>query len=75
MDMFKDVYDSSATDHFTFEQTGQTMVDIFERSKAKNPYFYYGPFTGLIVRNSGYAFACCLMSNHTAENPDGILSM
>jgi hypothetical protein len=25
----------------------------FQQSKAENPYFYYGPFTGMIARNAG----------------------
>lgn len=47
----------------------------FQDSKATDPNFYYGPFTGMIARNAGYIFAGRLFANHSIENPDGVLSM
>ncbi|KAI0148661.1 Chloroperoxidase [Xylariaceae sp. FL1272] len=43
----------------------------FDDSVATNPYFYYGPYTGMIARNAGYAFAGRILSNHTTEHPRG----
>jgi hypothetical protein len=46
----------------------------FQQSIATNPYFYYGPYTGLIARNAGYMFAGRLFANHSQANPTGVLS-
>lgn len=46
----------------------------FQESKATNPDFYFGPFTGLIARNAGYLFAGRMFANHSRENPSGVLS-
>lgn len=46
----------------------------FDESVATNPHFYYGPFTGFIARNAGYLFALRLLSNHTEEHPEGIIT-
>lgn len=43
-------------------------------SVATNPYFYYGPVSGMVSRNAGYFFLGRILSNHTAEHPDGILT-
>lgn len=42
-------------------------------SVAENPTFYFGPMTGLISRNAGFAFPR-LFRNHSIENPEGTLS-
>jgi hypothetical protein len=47
----------------------------FKESVAENPYFYYGPFTGLVARNAGYIFSGRLFANHSSERPDGYTSM
>lgn len=39
-----------------------------------NPYCWYGPYTGMVARNAGVAFAARLLSNHSAEYPGGIMS-
>jgi hypothetical protein len=46
----------------------------FQQSIASNPYFYYGPYTGLVARNAGYMFAGRLFANHSQANPTGVLS-
>ncbi|KAN0120082.1 Cloroperoxidase [Hyaloscypha variabilis] len=46
----------------------------FQQSKATNPNFWYGPYTGLVARNAGYAFAGRLFANYSEANPDGILT-
>jgi hypothetical protein len=46
----------------------------FQQTKASNPSFYYGPFTGAIARNAGFIFAGRLLANHSKENPEGLLS-
>jgi len=46
----------------------------FQESKATNPNFYFGPFTGMFVRNAGYIFPGRMFANYSKENPTGILS-
>jgi hypothetical protein len=46
----------------------------FQESKAENPYFYYGPFTGMVARNAGYIFAGRMFANHSQGNSVGVLS-
>ncbi|EME39685.1 hypothetical protein DOTSEDRAFT_91962 [Dothistroma septosporum NZE10] len=46
----------------------------WNQSVATNPYFYYGPVTGMIARNAGYCFISNLFANHTKENPVGNLT-
>jgi hypothetical protein len=47
----------------------------FQQTKATNPNFYYGPYTGLVARNAGYVFARRLFANHSKAHLSGILSM
>ena len=74
MTMFMDIYDSMGDDGLTFDQVGARIAKRFEESIATNPYFYSGPYTGMIGRNAGYAFASRLLSNHSAEHPLGLMS-
>jgi hypothetical protein len=46
----------------------------FERSIAENPYFWYGPFTGMAVSQAAHTFIYRFMSNKSAENPEGVLN-
>lgn len=74
LDLFTEAYTSSGTNEFTFDQFGKRAAHRWHASKETNPTFYYGPYTGMIVRNAGYAFTSRLLSNHTAENPEGVMS-
>lgn len=75
MDLFLEAYNSVPGDVITFDDIGDRMAKRLEVSKATNPYFWYGPYTGLVVRNAGFAFAARLLSNHSDEYPMGQLSM
>ncbi|KXL46167.1 MAG: hypothetical protein FE78DRAFT_538956 [Acidomyces sp. 'richmondensis'] len=46
----------------------------FNDSVQTNPYFYYGPFTGMIARNAGYCFITRLFANYSSAHPDGVLT-
>jgi hypothetical protein len=72
LDLFMEAYNEHET--YDFIQIGQRVADRWHSSKATNPTFYYGPYTGMIVRNAGYAFVSRLLSNHTTENPEGLLT-
>lgn len=47
---------------------------LFDESVAKNPYFFNGPFTGVLVQPAAYSFIYRFMSNKSAEHPDGKLT-
>ncbi|KAM0140745.1 hypothetical protein ACHAP3_002423 [Botrytis cinerea] len=72
--LFLQVANGSDSEVITMEDIGKRAADRLEVSKATNPYFYYGPYTGMIARNAGYAFSGRLLSNHTPENPGGIMT-
>lgn len=74
MTLFMNLYNAMEDGVFTHDQVGAHIAKRLEESKASNPYFYSGPYTGAIGRNAGYAFASRLLSNHTADNPMGLMS-
>ncbi|KAL5120691.1 hypothetical protein ACEQ8H_001440 [Pleosporales sp. CAS-2024a] len=75
MTLFREFYDRA-------DENGVLSLDLladqaarrWDDSVATNPNFYYGPVTGMICRNAGILFLGRLLANHTAENPDGILT-
>ncbi|KAI9710050.1 MAG: hypothetical protein M1812_007514 [Candelaria pacifica] len=46
----------------------------FQDSVNKNPYFFFEPFAGVAVANAAHTFIPALMSNHSTEYPNGIVS-
>jgi len=71
MTLFLEAYNSSEDYVLTMDDIGARAAKRFEESIAINPNFYYGPYTGMIARNSGYAFTGRILSNHTMEYPFG----
>lgn len=65
---------SGSIGDFSMEVMADRANFRFQQTKATNPYFYYGPYTGLVARNAGYIFAGRLFANYTQANPAGILS-
>lgn len=74
MTLFLAAYNSVEGDVITLDDIGARAAQRFEESIGINPYFYYGPYTGLVARNAGYAFSGRLLSNHSQEHPEGQLS-
>ncbi|KAG4028588.1 hypothetical protein MFRU_020g00310 [Monilinia fructicola] len=74
MTLFLQVANGSDAEVITMQEIGKRAAERLEFSKATNPYFYYGPYTGMIARNAGYAFSGRLLSNHTIEHPEGIMT-
>ncbi len=76
MDKFLKLYNrpGNGTDIISTDDVLQQAVDALNECIATNPYCWYGPYTGMIARNAGAAFALRLLSNHSAENPEGVLS-
>ncbi|KAL0575172.1 hypothetical protein V5O48_006794 [Marasmius crinis-equi] len=46
----------------------------FHESIHNNPYFFYGPFSGIGVQPAAYTFIYRYMANKSAEHPEGILN-
>lgn len=46
----------------------------FDEQVSSNPYFFNGPFTGVLVQPAAYTFIYRFMANHTSEDPAGILT-
>ena len=69
-----DLQPNASTANYDLAVLAQERKITFERSIAENPYFYYGPFTGLAVSQAAHTFIYRFMSNKSAENPEGILN-
>ncbi|KAE9376470.1 Cloroperoxidase [Stipitochalara longipes BDJ] len=46
----------------------------FQQSIDNNPYFFNGPFSGVVVQPAAYTFIYRFMSNKSAEYPEGVLN-
>jgi len=71
-DYYKGVPDDEVS--FTFSDLAKFRNFRFEQSVSENPFFFYGPFSGLIVSQAAFTFIPAFMSNHSAEFPNGRLS-
>jgi hypothetical protein len=68
--------------HDRADENGVLSMDLLADQAARrwndsvstNPSFWYGPVTGMVSRNAGMFFLGRLLSNHTAEHPEGILT-
>ncbi|KAL1649395.1 hypothetical protein SLS61_006503 [Didymella pomorum] len=75
MTLFRDIYNrADEAGVISMDLLGEQAARRWNYSVSHNPNFYYGPVTGMVSRNAGYMFLGRLLSNHTAENPDGVLS-
>ncbi|KXJ90382.1 Chloroperoxidase [Microdochium bolleyi] len=72
MDKFMEVHDKIPVGGaLSVEGMGDIAAAAIKTSIATNPLFYYGPYTGLLVRNAGLLFGIRLLSNHSDEFPRG----
>ncbi|EEH17553.2 hypothetical protein PABG_00116 [Paracoccidioides brasiliensis Pb03] len=62
------------TGDYNMDIMAKRAANRFQESKLENPYFYYGPFTGLVSRNAGYIFPGRLLGNYSRANPEGVLT-
>lgn len=65
---------NAATANYDLNILLQFRKTRFQQSIAQNPYFFYGPFTGIGVSQAAFTFIYRFMSNKTAENPEGVLN-
>ena len=74
---FQALYDLQATaaePNYNLSVILQHRINRFQQSIAENPYFFYGPFTGLQVSQAAHTFIYRFMANKSAEAPEGILN-
>ncbi|TGJ80919.1 heme-thiolate peroxidase [Xylaria hypoxylon] len=69
--LFQKMLESAEGGFITMDDLADRAAERFYESIATNPAFYYGPYTGTIARNAGYAFMGRFISNHTKEHPQG----
>jgi hypothetical protein len=69
-----DLQPDASTANYNMEVLAKERKITFERSIAENPYFWYGPFTGMAVSQAAHTFIYRFMSNKSAENPEGVLN-
>ncbi|KAI0486736.1 Chloroperoxidase [Xylaria cf. heliscus] len=69
--LFENLLNYADDGFITMDDLADFAVERFHESIATNPTFYYGPYSGTIARNAGYAFLGRFVSNHTKEYPLG----
>jgi hypothetical protein len=70
---FQELIDYSPGGVVTLESLTEFRSHRFDTQKATNPYFFNGPFTGVLVQPAAYTFIYRFMANHSAEAPAGVL--
>lgn len=78
MNYFMDLYNlqkDSPDPNYGMDVVLEHNINRYTHSLNNNPYFWYGPVGGTIVRNAAYCFLGRLMANYSIEYPvDGRLS-
>ena len=73
---FQELYSmqtDAATANYDLDVLGAFRSTRYYESVAKNPFFFYGPFTGTTVSQAAFSFIYRFMANHTSANPEGVL--
>ncbi|KAH3920339.1 hypothetical protein HBI56_068800 [Parastagonospora nodorum] len=73
-EQFQDLINHSPGGVVTLDSLTSFRSDRFDAQKKSNPYFFNGPFSGVLVQPAAYTFIYRFMANHSAENPIGELS-
>ena len=71
---FQQLIDASPGGEVTLDSLTSFRSQRFDTQIANNPYFFNGPFTGVLVQPAAYTFIYRFMANHSDENPYGYLS-
>lgn len=75
LDRFQYLFDAGkAQDSYDLDVLGKVRDYQFKQSIANNPYFFNGPFTGLVVQPAAWTFIYRFMANKSAEHPQGVLN-
>jgi hypothetical protein len=73
-EQFQDMINHSPNGVVTLDSLTSFRSDRYDTQKSTNPYFFNGPFSGVLVQTAAYTFIYRFMANHTEENPGGILT-
>jgi hypothetical protein len=75
MDQFKALYELGQAngDSVDLDVLTDFRNTRWQQSTANNPYFFNGPFSGVIVTPAAYTFIYRFMANKSAEYPEGLL--
>jgi hypothetical protein len=73
-DQFQQLIDASPGGSVTLDSLTSFRSQRFDTQIDSNPYFFNGPFTGVLVQPAAYTFIYRFMANHSAESPIGDLS-
>lgn len=63
----------AADDSYDLPMLTDFRASRFNQSIANNPYFFNGPFPGVLVQPAAYTFIYRFMANKSAEYPEGRL--
>lgn len=77
MEQFNNLYNmqpDASTANYNLEVLRTFRGQRFQESIDKNPYYYYGPFSGMAVSQAAFTFIYRFMANHSAEYPEGVLN-
>lgn len=75
LDRFKQAYQTGMKgDRYTMDGLAQDFAAKGKQSVEENPNFFSAPFSGVVVAPAAYFFVINLMSNHSAEEPNGYLN-
>ncbi|KXL42991.1 hypothetical protein M433DRAFT_156311 [Acidomyces richmondensis BFW] len=77
LEQFQTLYDlqpDASTANYNLEVLREFRGTRFQQSISENPYYVYGPFTGIAVSQAAYTFIYRFMANKSAEYPEGILN-
>jgi hypothetical protein len=61
-------------ENITYDKIFPYRQARFNNSIETNPYFFYSPFSGILVSPAGFSFPPAMMSNKSAEYPEGYLN-
>lgn len=77
MSQFLDLYNLqlfAADPNYSMDVILEHNINRYYQSLNTNPYFWYGPVGGFVIRNAGYAFLGRLFANYSEDYPvDGRL--
>jgi len=75
MDQFKALYEAGQKngDSITLDVLTEFRNDRWQQSLSTNPYFFNGPFSGVVVTPAAYTFIYRFMANKSMEHPEGLL--
>ena len=77
MSQFQELYalqPNAATANYNLDVLLQFRKSRYQQSVSQNPYFFYGPFTGIGVSQAAFTFIYRFMGNKSAEHPEGVLN-